>query len=370
MPNTSEPEFLLKYENLLTKLSQEKAELIIGLDQNFDYLNVNNHTNTSKLLDINLNNNLCPTILRPTRITKKSATLIDNLNLSSKLYFNHKSAILLTHISDHLPCYVSISYNAQITENEYYKRNLSAINIEKINNSLLDVNWSVLDDMNCNESYKLLMSKITTVVNEISPAIKFKNKSRVKEPWITDSILKSSRKCDKMYRKVMKLDKSDQRYKTYKLYRNQLNYIKRRQKINFYKYKITSFGRNSRKIWQLIKELTGKSNDKTSMATNFVIYGKPTSDNNIISHEFNKFFSTIGKKYADKIPAGTKSFNEFLPVQNENVIFLQPTDKEEIYKIINNFSMKHSTGPDVLSNSLLKQIAVSIINPLFYRSLQ
>ena len=50
-----------------------------------------------------VNNEQWPTITRPTRITQRSATLIDNIFVSSKLHRNFDSMIILDDISDHLP---------------------------------------------------------------------------------------------------------------------------------------------------------------------------------------------------------------------------------------------------------------------------
>ena len=47
-----------------------------------------------------------PTITCPTRIVQTSATLIDNIFVSSKLYQSFDSAIILSNISDHLPSLV------------------------------------------------------------------------------------------------------------------------------------------------------------------------------------------------------------------------------------------------------------------------
>ena len=47
--------------------------------------------------------NLLPMITRPTCITHSSATLIDNIFHSEKLYRFYESAIILDDMSDHLP---------------------------------------------------------------------------------------------------------------------------------------------------------------------------------------------------------------------------------------------------------------------------
>eukprot|EP00918_Siedleckia_nematoides_P106344 GHVU01232093.1.p1 GENE.GHVU01232093.1~~GHVU01232093.1.p1 ORF type:complete len:100 (-),score=3.31 GHVU01232093.1:85-384(-) len=78
------------------------------MDQNMELKKINNHASTSDFLDINLNNSIIPTILRPTRITHSSATLIDNIYISQNLSKKYKSGIIITDISDHFPCFTMI----------------------------------------------------------------------------------------------------------------------------------------------------------------------------------------------------------------------------------------------------------------------
>ena len=182
---------------------------------------------------------------------------------------------------------------------------------------------------------------------------------------MTRSIIKASMKCDKLYKTVIKLERSNIKYKNYLAYRNNLNYIKRRQKQLYYSNRINSFRSNSRKLWRFIKESTGKVNDKTSITSTFVINGKNVGDPIDISNHFNEFFASIGKTYASKIPKPKHNFKTYLTNKNENSLFLQPTNNEEILKIINSLSPKTSTGgEDHLNNKLLKHIALSIIQPL------
>ena len=54
-------------------------------------------------MDSLLNKELFPTITRPTRITRQSATLIDNVFVSLNLHKKSDSAILINDMSDHLP---------------------------------------------------------------------------------------------------------------------------------------------------------------------------------------------------------------------------------------------------------------------------
>ena len=77
--------------------------IIIGLDHNLDFLKSNTHSGTNQFIQHNLDFNMIPTITRPTRITKNSATLIDNILVSQSLCGNYDSGILVDDISDHMP---------------------------------------------------------------------------------------------------------------------------------------------------------------------------------------------------------------------------------------------------------------------------
>ena len=94
VPNTNEKHFINTYREMAIKLKSEGKEIIIGTDQNMDYLKVYTNHNTLDLLDTNLDLKLFPTILRPTRITNTTATLIDNIYLSEQLTTKYLSIIL------------------------------------------------------------------------------------------------------------------------------------------------------------------------------------------------------------------------------------------------------------------------------------
>ena len=55
-----------------------------------------------------------PTITRPTRITKNTATLIDNIIITQNCCSSYESNVLIDDISDHLPS-VCILKNAKVS---------------------------------------------------------------------------------------------------------------------------------------------------------------------------------------------------------------------------------------------------------------
>ena len=109
-PNTDIDKFLAEYNDTLERISSEKnKEVILGMDHNLDLLKQTSHKKTQTFVENTLDHALLPVIMKPTRISRTSATLIDNVIISDKLQSNYTSSILLSNLSNHLPCYVEIN---------------------------------------------------------------------------------------------------------------------------------------------------------------------------------------------------------------------------------------------------------------------
>ena len=106
MPNTSEINSVKMYNTICKQLQNYNHNIIIGTDQNYDYIKIDQHKNTEDLVNNFLASGLVPTITTPTSIIHSTATLIDNIYISVKNKTNIKSGILCTDISDHLPIIV------------------------------------------------------------------------------------------------------------------------------------------------------------------------------------------------------------------------------------------------------------------------
>ena len=65
------------------------------MDHNFDLLKSATHAATRTFFDVFLENYILPTITRPTRISKNSATPIDNIFISQNLHKQFDSAIII-----------------------------------------------------------------------------------------------------------------------------------------------------------------------------------------------------------------------------------------------------------------------------------
>ncbi len=370
IPGTNELDFISKYESIITKITQEKKDIIIGTDQNLDYLKIHIHTNTAKFLDVNLSNDLLPSITKPTRITHRTCTLIDNIYVSNSINANMESFILTTDISDHLPCLTVLNTCKKVIKDPLVieTRKLDKENIGKIRAALRNVNWYTVANATVNDGYNFIVDNITSIMDTVAPKkLKRINPAKIiREPWMSPGLVKSSKSCDKKFNKLKNVDKEDPRYVQYKKYRNLFNKLKKKAKNKYYADRIESFRHNSRKLWRILKEVSGKANDKTTFSgsSSFHINNTLTDQPDAISNGFCKYYSEVGKKHALKIPPSVKNFKDYMPQPCDSSIFFSPTSYKEIYSIVSKMRPKNSSGYDEISNKLLKGIIREISTPL------
>ena len=172
-PNTDVEKFLVEYNDTLGSISSEKnKEVILGMDHNLDLLKQASHKMTQTFIENTLDHSLLPVITKPTRISRMSATLIDNVIISDKLQLNYTSNILISNLSDHLPCYVEIKefYAGQKEAAKFKKRKLNNKNLNKIKLEIGSVSWeSLLFDLGASESFATVHNKIMEIIDKIAP---------------------------------------------------------------------------------------------------------------------------------------------------------------------------------------------------------
>ena len=154
-PNCNARTFLKEYNTLIVSLKRNKHhEIIIGIDHNLDLSKTNSHSQTNEFLESNLRKGLIPCISKPTRITHKTASLIDNIiaspithktaslidNIiaSPIAHSNHSPYILVEDISGHLPIVVKFrNLNKSLKGQKTVKhRKLDALAFDKINQDI------------------------------------------------------------------------------------------------------------------------------------------------------------------------------------------------------------------------------------------
>ena len=337
-PNLPPIEFITKYEKLLKMVEQEKKELILGLDHNLDLLKCATHKQTETFLETNLEHGLTPTIIRPTRITHSSATLIDNVMVSKKFCGITRSGILIENASDHLACLVRIenfrtkkSDKICITSRDTRDKNMS-----KLKEELRDINWSEElasknVDILSEKFHRILSEKIEHFTPLVSRTISAKNLRH--EKWLTVGLLNSFKKSKILYKQTINKNNDEKACKRYREYNLVLQKVKRYAKKSYYIEKCIEFRADTCKLWKTMNEIIGKTKDKGTVVNSLRSENMTLMKGKEIVNEFGKHFSRIGKTYAEKIATPDKNIDLYLELicRNQQSAYMTPTYETDSY---------------------------------------
>ena len=127
----------------------------------------------------------------------------------------------------------------------------------------------------------------------------------------------------------------------------------------YYETKCEEYKFNTKILWTVINEICRKNNDKTSTIEYLKIEKLHKYNADKISNHLGKYFSSVGKLFAEKIPIPNWDIKNYLnPIKrNPFSLMLTPVCEQEIAKIISKLPMKHSSGYDNISNVLLKRLS-------------
>ncbi len=370
IPNTSEHDSLNKFEETLNNLHNLHYDVVIGTDQNIDYLKIDKNKNCQELLNLFLTNGFVPTIIKPTRITHQTATLIDNLYVRTQnINLGIKSGILSTDISDHLPIYLELDSKRDQIKLEpelILTRKLNEANIYKIKEDLAKIKWNeLLNSMETNKAHVKFISELTKTIDKHAPEQPLKiNKRTIKEKWMTPALIKLANKKNRLYKKAINKSLNDPLRKKYVDKRNEFNKLKRSAKAIYYKDLLEKNTGNLKRTWQIMRESMNKTNDKSTIVKTIKVNNKSITNNNEITHEFCDYFTNIGQNLASNIPKPKKSFQSHLRNKVNRSIYLNPTDDEEVAKIISNMKSKNSSGHDKINSNLLKKLKNELKHPI------
>ena len=201
---------------------------------------------------------------------------------------------------------------------------------------------NILKINDLNEKYNTFHDKVIQIVNKNIPLKELSNKEikRKKKPWITKGITTSIHKRTSYLNKFRKTN-NQLFFVRYKYYRDKINHLIRKSKKDYYCNYFKKNTDNTRKMWQQINKIVHKNKNKDSV-TCIKIEKGIVSDPFVIGNKFNEFFTSVASKLVSKIK--TKSSHEkFLDPKQPDSMFLQPTNKLKIEKLINSLDSNKSS---------------------------
>ena len=212
--------------NVLDRIKRENKICYLLGDYIINLLNYDSHNATAEFADLLYANSFIPLINRPTRVSRFSATLIDNI-FTNNFQNIHKSnqGILVTEISDHFPIF-HINWNICGRKKDVYfvARKKHTTNRQDFFLSVAETNWGeIYQIQDTQPAFSLFHQKLSIRYDKHFPKTRVKLKYNNKKPWLSDGLRNAIKQKNKLYIKSIKIRtaQNETRYKTYR------NHIKR-----------------------------------------------------------------------------------------------------------------------------------------------
>ena len=361
--NENTDSFLECMANLMKTIDKPRNEIVIAGDMNLDLLKYENHLPTSKYIDIITSHKFIPRIIRPTRIKKRTATLIDHI-LTRANTAVEASGILDTELAgncgytDHKPVFTILRAKVPkkdrkaLTTITYFSKegNLSR------REGLLKEDWSgILAEKNPDQIYNTLIDKYSTHYynNLTTKLIRHGNKRHRREPWMTEEILADMRRRDR-------LAKQKDRRADYKKLRNDIvNRVRKAEKASLQTMVQESIG-NIKEHWKVIIQTARKTNNKEELTTNFQYQGSWIEDRQTNSNNYNKYLADVGKETNESVGTAKSSPEHYLQkhrIRNEHSILLSDISAEDVIQVCKKLSPKTSADSAGFKQNIVLQDA-------------
>ena len=118
-PNSDHEELENHFKRSLSKQEVSHKDLISAGDFNINLLDFDANKKLQNFVNLMFRFRMIPTINKPTRVTRQTASTIDHIITNSLMHTGFKSGIIKTDISDHFPIFFSYKY---ISEKEDAKK--------------------------------------------------------------------------------------------------------------------------------------------------------------------------------------------------------------------------------------------------------
>ena len=368
-PHSNLDNFTDYFTAAVDKISKESKFSILMGDFNLNLLNFESHTPTDLFINTLATYCFQPHIIKPTRITDHSATLIDHIYFNSVEHAT-VSGNLVCDISDHLPNFLIINKLSCISSKPtIYQRDYSRLDQEDLLAEVQSINWEEVlpAQVDINIIFDSFHTKLTELIDKHVPLKKVsKRQLRLQsKPWITKGIRSSIAIRNKLYKSYMSTS-NDYYFTKYKIYRNKLKHLILISKKSFYNNYFNTNKDNIKETWKGIKQLITLKKTAYSTPTTLKIGNTKITDTKSIANEFNKYFANVGSNLANAIPVVNTSFEEFLRLCKSpcSSFVLFPVTTHEIEDEISNLNPSKSTGPYSLPTKILKILKSLLSGPL------
>ena len=363
-PDTDIATFNEYLQSILHKTRAEKKQLYLLGDFNINLLNAETHNHTHEFMDLMYSYSLLPNITKPTRVTQKSATIIDNI-FSNNLLQSDKimTGIIYSDITDHFPIF-HIDYSSHKQQESLFikRRMFSDSNMRSFSSALSCHTWHhVLDNNDPQAAYTLFMNDFIDMYDSNFPIKHIKFGYKTRKSWLSEGLKKAITIKNRLFRRARKSQNREDE-NIYKKFRNKLNGMLDKAEKSHYSKLMEEHKSNLKKSWNILKEVINKKKSNVSYSR-FMVNDKITTNKETIANSFNSFFVNVGPSLADKIPSDDRSPTIFMQKRVMHTMMLESVDSDEVIRIIRNLK-EGGCGWDNINASIVKSTFTSFIEPL------
>ena len=217
-----------------------------------------------------------------------------------------------------------------------------------------------------NEIYDTFLKTLTDIYDANFPIREYILKDKdIKSSWISKGLKQSSKTKQRLYIKFLKTKTLEDESK-YKNYKSLFEKLRKKAKIAYYSKLLHKYKTDSKRTWQVMKEITGKQKTKSNLLPREIKVNKTIIQNSQeIAKEFNKFFTSVAPTLAGKILNTEKSFQDFLTSHNEKMQF-EKLNFDEFEEAFKSLKRNKTAGFDDLSSNIVIDAYDSLKNILFH----
>ena len=348
-------EFWDKLNSNLDDVKQDQIQNIFILgDLNADFPT----SNGRKLLNLCHLQNLTCLINEPTRLTDKTATVLDQILTNSINFVQSTNVTPPVGSTDH--CTVGATLNFKIPKEKAYKRliwNYKEANFDIFRETLKNTDFDecfVSGDVN--EACTMWTEKFLQAAKETVP-----NKTVTvrpnDSPWYTNELRKLKKVMMQKFHKF-KRSKLNSDWENYRKARNEYQNGLDEAEQNYKKSLTDSLAsnKNSKSWWSTVKWLLGKGGDTSYPYLD--INDVQINDNQEKAQAFNEFF--LSHSNIDESRATLPNDDQDL---ESNLVTILATE-QDVQDLLKCIDVSKATGPDGISPKLLHEAGASIVPSL------
>ncbi|ESN91435.1 hypothetical protein HELRODRAFT_165469 [Helobdella robusta] len=335
-PNYKFEPFLNKINLILHAIKSADKTVIVG-DFNVNLLD--NDSNDSKDFQ-NLLFSFCfsPLINLPTRVTCNAYSLIDNI--FTNLYQHCESGVIVSDFSDHFPVYAIVeNFKTAINDDQILCRKINKTSIFFIKKALSLQNWhSVKNEKNIDTACLNFYNILNKTLDTYAP-LQWQ-KQKYKKAWVSDEIIKLSKKQNRLY-KIAVAAPNSANIEKYKKFRNYFTSVKRKAEKNYFQQKFEEAKSCSKQKWEIINGIMNRKQNNLEI-NKLKVDDKIIEDPEEISILFNENFINVTEKLLENqiVTEDKLKINSAICKS----MYMNSTNEEEVTYIVQNLSNKKSTN--------------------------